>query len=119
MERQHITDVAWERIKQADWPRWIFDGLEGAHKRAGVMLVTVEEWDERENALAAIRKDYRANVDDLVRAETELAALRAELGRLRVPNSGTNAPKSRTGALLLQTREIGARLGFGDAGEER
>lgn len=112
--RQHVSDAAWE-LWRAEWPGVTRDYLASALV-PGTMLVTVEEWESL-RWMEAAAKDGEKHLCRVVEAqEEEIKRLRAELAR--VPNSGTNAPKSRTGALLL-TREADARLGFGDAGEER
>jgi hypothetical protein len=86
-ERQHITDAAWEIVRETIWFCDLRDFGERTCAGLGVVIVTAQEWDERERLLKYI---HRSLSDELAEAErmyndlreqasAELATLRAQL----------------------------------------
>lgn len=87
-ERKYITDAAWERWKRR-WSGNTRASYEELNREAGVLTVTVEEWDERcapagpYTPLNPAPGSYLDIMQQRDEARSERDALRAEIARLR------------------------------------
>jgi hypothetical protein len=116
-ERQHISDAAWERTEGNMHGLEHRDVWEKLYAERGIILVTIEEWDEREDAAVNFNL-AQANAG----LREENTRLHAELERLRkeVKNdlstgqdAVTRAAHAKNAGLLLTTN-TDHRLGSGN-----
>ena len=109
MDRQHISDAAWEALEYSN--KMDRSGQERSCRLQGIVVVTVEEWDAREAQLTE-RDAEIERLRSLVLDPPYMAEFDATIERLR---DERNAEVTDKHAALTLLPRADHRLGRGDA----